>query len=75
KKTYTCIQEIMNDKSISVSNKSFSIVYSILNNSISLDDAEYYLINYDIKQSTEYRRILCAYDYMKYALDKTLISI
>lgn len=75
KKTYTCIQEIMNDKSISVSNKSFSIMYSILNNSISLDDAEYYLINYDIKQSTEYRRILCAYDYMKYALDKTLISI
>lgn len=75
KKSYTCIQDIMSDESISVSNKSFSIMYSILNNSISLDDAEDYLINYERKQSTEYRRILCAYDFIKYAQDKTLISI
>ena len=42
------------------------IVYSIMNGDILLDSVESYLRAYEDKNTTEYRKILCAYDYMKY---------
>ena len=56
----------MSDESISKTNKHYAIVTAVLNNQLDLNDVEKYLKEYRDKLSTEYRRLLCAYDYMKY---------
>lgn len=63
---HTTIEGIVSDESISKTNKHYAIVTAVLNNQLDLNDVEKYLKEYEDKLSTEYRRLLCAYDYMKY---------
>ena len=63
---YTNIDGIINDETISKTNKHYAIVTALLNNQLDLSDVERYLRKYEDKLSTDYRRLLCAYDYMKY---------
>lgn len=66
---HTSISDIDMDESISKSNKNYAIVTALLNNQLILDEVEKYLKEYEDKLSTEYRRLLCAYDYVKYSSD------
>ena len=67
KTKHTKIANILEDTTISLSNQNHAIIYSILNNSLNLLDVEDYLIKYNPKNVTDYKRILCAYDFMKYS--------
>lgn len=60
------IDDILNDVNLAASYKSFVIYYSFRKNAISLNDCENYLMNHSKKSSTDYRRLLCAYDFKKY---------
>ena len=72
KTTHRNVQDILNDVSISISNKNYAIIYSILNNNLDLNDVEKYLLQYKNKSITDYKRILCAYDFMKYNDGKSI---
>lgn len=60
------VQSIEADASIPPSYKSQEIICSILSHTLDLDDAKVFLLGYPQKRSTDYRKILCAYDYAKY---------
>jgi len=66
KNMHTNIAAVLNDDDISRSNKSNATVWAILKNDMDLDNAESYLRDYGNKEGTEYRKLLCAYDYKKY---------
>lgn len=54
---------------ISNSNKIKAIIWTILNNQVDLNYVEDYVINYQQQSGcnkTDYRKIICAYDYKKY---------
>ena len=61
------IDDIIDDDRISVSNKVSCIVWNCLNKKLDLDNFEKYLRNYQNKETTDYRKMLCAYDFAKYA--------
>lgn len=63
---YKTIEEIEADPHIAKTNKVSAILFSILEGNISIDSVEEYLKNYEDKYSTDYRKLLCAYDYKKY---------
>lgn len=65
--THTTVDGIVNDETISKTNKHYAIATALLNNQLDLEEVEKYLKLYEDKLYTEYRRILCAYDYMKYS--------
>lgn len=71
KTDHTQISEILNDTSISTSNKNYAIIYSIINGRLNLADVEQFLVEYEPKD-TAYKRMLCAYDFMKYSNGETL---
>lgn len=66
KNTYTSIKDIEDCEEIANSNKITAIVWAILNKHINLEQIEDYLKNYYDKETTSYRKLLCAYDYVKY---------
>lgn len=66
KTSHTTINEITNDAYISISNRTNSIIYSILLSAFELAEIEEFLRNYEDKNHNDYRKLLCAYDYMKY---------
>lgn len=66
KKKHTDIDDINNDETIAASNKIQTILYNILESNISIETIERYLRNHIEKKTTNYRRLLCAYDFMKY---------
>lgn len=66
KSKHTTIKAIIDDSAISKSYKKYAIVTAILNNQLDLNEVEIYLKKYDDKNSTDYKRLLCAYDYIKY---------
>ena len=70
---YNSIESITEDKNISKSNVINTIIYNILSNSLNLNEIKKFLLEYENKKGTEYRRILCAYDFMRYA-DKDWIN-
>ncbi|MCT4663488.1 MAG: SIR2 family protein [Tissierellales bacterium] len=72
--SHKTISDIESDTSIAPTKKPNAIIHCILADSLELLDVENYLRSYIDKQSTQYRRILCAYDFMKYSDDKSLIS-
>lgn len=60
------IAEILEDDSITASNKNKSILWSLMNDKIESKDAESYLKDFNDKQSTPYRKLLCDYDLKMY---------
>jgi hypothetical protein len=66
KAQHSTIVDIENDNRISQSNKINAIIYSVLESRVSMDLIKEYLIDFPDKNTTNYRRLLCAYDYIKY---------
>ena len=62
----TTVNEILSKDDISKTNKDNAILYAIMNDFLDIDDLERYLRGYTEKTSTDYRRLLCAYDYKKF---------
>ena len=60
------LDDIFENKEISPSYKHHAIIWAILEDKIDLCTIEKYLREYEDKTTTDYRRILCAYDYKKY---------
>jgi SIR2-like domain len=67
---HTSIEGIQRDENISQSKKNLAIVMGIVKNRINLESTEDYLRIYPDKKSTDYRKLLCIYDYKKYANDE-----
>lgn len=63
----TTVNQIIQNENIAVSSKSNAIVYAILKEQLDLSDVEKHLLSIENKQDTEYRKVLCAYDFMKYS--------
>lgn len=64
---HTTISGILEDDSIPQTRKDIAIILGIVNRRIELDLIENYLREYPDKKSTDYRKLLCVYDYKKYA--------
>ncbi|MEC2074449.1 SIR2 family protein [Alkalihalophilus marmarensis] len=64
------IEEIINDEDISAYKKNIALVKGILTGRIDLEDAEKYLKAYPEKRKTEYKKLLCVYDYQRYYTKK-----
>lgn len=67
RKQYKTIESIIKDEEIAATNKKKVIFYSVMNGYIDLKDLEEYLRVYDNKTQTDFRMLLCAYDYLKYS--------
>jgi hypothetical protein len=61
------IESILNDVAIANSNKVLAIIKGTLANRIELQDLEEYLRKLPNKRNTDYKKMLCIYDYKKYA--------
>ncbi len=57
------IAEILSDKSLSLSKKDDCIFHSHYENNISDEEVRIFLLTFEDKNSTAYRRLLCLYDY------------
>lgn len=66
KRTYNKISDLLEDKNLPASAQPNAIYYNLRNNSITLDECEAYLRNHPNKSTTDYRKLLCAYDFAKY---------
>ncbi|RPF55263.1 SIR2 family protein [Aquisalibacillus elongatus] len=72
---HSTIEGIINDSRISQSNKTFAIVIGVFNDRIQLNILEEYLRDYPDKKSTDYRKMLCVYDYKKFADQEERIDL
>lgn len=72
---YSTVNSLVTDKSISKSRVSVELVYAILEDRIPLSSVEEYLKEQSIEINTEYKKILCAYDFQKYSKDKGVLRI
>lgn len=72
KTEYTTIDEIFADEEISNSNKYSALFWSIMNKHINLELTEEFLREFADKNMTAYRKLLCAYDFIKYSPDSEL---
>lgn len=61
------IKDIYEDENIPSSYKENAIIWSVLEKKLNLDDVEEYLKNITDTTSTNFKKILCAYDYVKYS--------
>lgn len=70
------IFKIIGDYDLSNTNKFFSIIWNVLEKNIELNEFKKYLLNFDEyvdkidvdpKKTTDYKRLLCVYDYCKYS--------
>lgn len=59
-------KDIIEDETIPQSYKENAILWSIMNDRIDLKDVKNYLKNTDKNTGSNYRKILCAYDYKRY---------
>lgn len=66
-KKHTSIQSILDDDKISPSGKNSTIIWNILKGHILIGDAEIYLRSLPKDNSTNYRKLICAYDFKKYS--------
>lgn len=65
--THITPQEVIEDKAISQTYKIIEIICSIINGNMEMVSVEDYLRAFPNKRSTDYRRLLCAYDMKKYS--------
>lgn len=66
RKDHCSIQDILSDDGIAASYKINAIVYYCMNEKIATEDLREYLISYEDKRSSDYKKMLCAYDLVKY---------
>ena len=66
KNHHTIITDIYDDDEIPQTFKEPAILWGVMNCNISLNDTKDYLRKRTNKKSTNYRKILCAYDFIKY---------
>lgn len=64
--THTSIAAIVEDESISASNKHHAILWSVLKGTIPIDEFEVFLQADANKKATNYRNLLCGFDYVRY---------
>ena len=74
-KQHDTINDILDDSDISKTNKANFICLSILDDSINIEDAKEFLIKFQSKKTTPYRKILCIYDFKKYATEEEQLPI
>lgn len=55
-------QEVMNDQNIKQTYKTQEIICSMMSGAMDLKQVEIFLKNFEDKKSTDYRKLLCAYD-------------
>lgn len=67
---YTIIQEILDCSELALTNKSRVIFWSVYNDKIQLNDLEEYLKTYNNTDETNYKKLLCLYDWKKYGESK-----
>lgn len=60
--SYHTVEEILEDSRIIQTNKTIAIICAIMNGSMNLDSVKNYLQKFENKRTTDYRKILCAYD-------------
>ncbi|MFM5396394.1 SIR2 family protein [Aeromonas sp. FDAARGOS 1417] len=60
------IRDIIEDANISHTYKGNAICWAVWHNQLPLDSVEQYLKGYAEKNSTEYKKLLCVYDYKHY---------
>lgn len=60
------IDNIMDDDSISLSRKHDAVLWSMMNDVIDIEDSEDFLRDFDDKDDTPFRRLICGYDLKKY---------
>ena len=63
---HTSIAAIMADEAVSASNKHHAILWSVLEGTVPLDDFEFFLRGDGNKKATNYRKLLCGYDFVRY---------
>nr|WP_320119496.1 SIR2 family protein [uncultured Marinifilum sp.] len=63
---HSTIEDILEDYSIAFSFKSNAIIWNIMEDNLELEDVESYLRDFENKNDTEYRKILCAFDMKMY---------
>ena len=63
---HTSIAAIMADDFISATHKHNAILWSLLQETVSLEDFEAFLRADGNKKATNYRKLLCGYDYVRY---------
>jgi hypothetical protein len=75
---HNTIQEILDDLRIAQSYVTDHITWNILRKNIPVEEIKSFLKSYDEKDSTAYRKMLCAYDFKKYKdeiiLEKATVS-
>ena len=64
---YYTPEEVYNDNKISRTNKTIAIVCAIINGSMNLEAVKSFLQAFSDKKTTDYRKILCAYDIKRYS--------
>ncbi|MBA4537056.1 SIR2 family protein [Bacillus aquiflavi] len=64
------IDEILSDGKISNSKEILAIAFGIMKDRIELEDAEHFLRNFRDKKTTNYRKLLCIYDYKRYSSEE-----
>lgn len=67
KTDHETIQTILDDSTISTTSKVNAILWGIHNEQLNIDDIEKFLRNYLVKNETNYRKLLCAFDLKKYS--------
>ncbi|WP_039042967.1 SIR2 family protein [Sporosarcina sp. ZBG7A] len=70
---YTSIQSIDENDGIAQYRKENLILHGVLNGNFTLEETEDYLKKFGDKKTTEYRRLLCVYDYKKYSNEESLL--
>ncbi len=66
KTEHTTIESILNDTSIAETYKINAIIWGIWKKHLCIESIEMYLRKYSEKESTNYRKLVCVYDYIKY---------
>lgn len=63
----TTIDSILQTSEIRKTYKLEAIFYFVLNNTIALEDLKKYIDSFPDDRSSEYRKLLCLYDFKKYS--------
>jgi hypothetical protein len=66
KSSHSTIVELQSDDNISKANKVNAIIWAVWEGNLDLNEVKKFLLHMKDKKDTHYRRLLCAYDYMKY---------